>query len=346
MSIDLTPARPTDPLRFSIYPSTGRHLKHLATLAARHGDGAADIIQGAMDDAELADASAQDAAGGGSVVGGIDFGGGASILGVVNVANNIDAAGRGGSSTGVGSGGGRLGSGGNGAGGSKGGRRGSSSSSSSSSSSGAASSGGSFAISDAACGYEAGAMPPSPLELEIVMETLADLCAEPTLFLDLFVNYDCDLARDDILESMVVLLSSCARSPSPALAGGLRVLCMEALLNGLKAMQTRTANAIEDDDENDAEDADDAITAAAKAALSGSGAGAAVAAAVSSSSSSSSSSSPQKHPLWQRKLRKRQLKAGALLFNDKARSGLQSLQKAGLLPDPLTPEVGWRARKS
>ena len=144
----------------------------------------------------------------------------------------------------------------------------------------------------------------------------------------------------------MVLLSSCARSPSPALAGGLRVLCMEALLNGLKAMQTRTANAIEDDDENDAEDADDAITAAAKAALSGSVAGAAVAAAVSSSSSSSSSSSPQKHPLWQRKLRKRQLKAGALLFNDKARSGLQSLQKAGLLPDPLTPEVGWRARKS
>ena len=103
-----------------------------------------------------------------------------------------------------------YGSGGNGAGGSKGGRRGSSSSSS-----GAASSGGSFAISDAACGYEAGAMPPSPLELEIVMETLADLCAEPTLFLDLFVNYDCDLARDDILESMVVLLSSCARSPWP-----------------------------------------------------------------------------------------------------------------------------------
>jgi hypothetical protein len=45
------------------------------------------------------------------------------------------------------------------------------------------------------------------------------------------------------------------------------------------------------------------------------------------------------HPLWQRKLRKRTLKQGALLFNQKPRSGWLALQTAGLLPTPLTAEA-------
>jgi len=45
------------------------------------------------------------------------------------------------------------------------------------------------------------------------------------------------------------------------------------------------------------------------------------------------------HPLWQRKLRKRTLRQGALLFNQKPRSGFIALQEANLLPKPLTPEA-------
>jgi len=67
----------------------------------------------------------------------------------------------------------------------------------------------------------------------------------------------------------------------------------------------------------------------------------------SSKGPTSSSSSPPhgqqtsfaSHPLWQRKLRKRILRQGALLFNQKPRSGFIALQEANLLPKPLTPEA-------
>ena len=76
-------------------------------------------------------------------------------------------------------------------------------------------------------------------------------------------------------------------------------MCMESLLNGLKAMQTRTATTNDPPPQPSSD---------------GNSAGGGVGSGVS-------------HPLWQRKLRKRQLKAGAVLFNDKARSGLQALQR-------------------
>ena len=77
-------------------------------------------------------------------------------------------------------------------------------------------------------------------------------------------------------------------------------MCMESLLNGLKAMQTRTATTNDPPPQ--------------PPSSGGNSAGGGVGSGVS-------------HPLWQRKLRKRQLKAGAVLFNDKARSGLQALQR-------------------
>ena len=51
--------------------------------------------------------------------------------------------------------------------------------------------------------HEDGSAPCSTVELEAILECLGDLMAEPALVVDLFVNFDCDLARADVLEATV-----------------------------------------------------------------------------------------------------------------------------------------------
>ena len=51
--------------------------------------------------------------------------------------------------------------------------------------------------------HEDGSAPCSNVELEAILECLGDLMAEPALVVDLFVNFDCDLARADVLEATV-----------------------------------------------------------------------------------------------------------------------------------------------
>ncbi len=111
----------------------------------------------------------------------------------------------------------------------------------------------------------------SPAEQQVILETLADLLAEPAALPDLFYNYDCDTQRADLLEALVRALAACAQgidpdAPNHRLAaeqlhnggGGsmgdrprldweqglaLRERCMEALLQLLRQLYLRCDDA-------------------------------------------------------------------------------------------------------
>lgn len=189
-----------------------------------------------------------------------------------------------------------------------------------------------------------------PAEQQVILETLADLLAEPAALPDLFYNYDCDTQRADVLEGLVRALAACAQAIDPDAphhrlaaeqlhSGGgglgdrpppdwdtgllLRERCMDALLQLLRQLYLRC---------------DDA---------GGEGSG----------SGSSGEEGPAMAPLspppprpqgvaslnqlsseaWQRKQWKRILQRGAEEFNAKPRLGLKHLLAQGVMPEPLTP---------
>jgi hypothetical protein len=109
-----------------------------------------------------------------------------------------------------------------------------------------------------------------PAEQQVILETLADLLAEPAALPDLFYNYDCDTQRADVMEGLVRALAACAQAIDPDAphhrmaaeqlhngGGGvgdrpppdweqglaLRERCMEALLQVLRQLYLRCDDA-------------------------------------------------------------------------------------------------------
>lgn len=188
-----------------------------------------------------------------------------------------------------------------------------------------------------------------PAEQQVILETLADLLAEPAALPDLFYNYDCDTQRADLLEGLVRALAACAQAIDPDAphhrlaaeqlhSGGgglgdrpppdwdtglvLRERCMDALLQLLRQLYLRCDDA--GGEGGDGEEGVAAMVVAPPPLPLPAGQGVAALNQLSSEA-------------WQRKQWKRVLQRGAEEFNAKPRLGLKHLLAQGVMPEPLTP---------
>lgn len=189
-----------------------------------------------------------------------------------------------------------------------------------------------------------------PAEQQVILETLADLLAEPAALPDLFYNYDCDTQRADLLEGLVRALAACAQAIDPDAphhrlaaeqlhggAGGLgdrpppdwdtglvlRERCMDALLQLLRQLYLRCDDAGGESGSSEEGPAMAPLSPTPPRPLP---AGQGVASLNQLSSEA-----------WQRKQWKRILQRGAEEFNVKPRLGLKHLLAQGVMPEPLTP---------
>jgi len=157
------------------------------------------------------------------------------------------------------------------------------------------------------------------LEQEIIIEVLGDLMSDPHFLPDVLINYDCDVKRSDICGPLVrtlvgVILDAHQRSNAAAL----QVLCLRALLNGVKGLtaglDSQSAQAEPEREQQHAALLPWEVPAAGAA-------------------------SPALPNFWTLRTRKAELGRGAAIFHKKPRLGLDYLQGRQLLPKPLTPEA-------
>nr|XP_043634837.1 ARF guanine-nucleotide exchange factor GNOM-like [Erigeron canadensis] len=149
---------------------------------------------------------------------------------------------------------------------------------------------------------------------EVAMETIVDLCRQPTFIYELYANYDCDISCSNIFEDLVNLLSKSA-FPVNSLLSATHVLALEGLVAMINVMSEKTRGevpALEPDLDNNEpfwkvecesyENPDDWVPYIRK----------------------------KKHM-------KKKLMVGADHFNRDPKKGLQFLQGMHVLPDTLDP---------
>ena len=151
-------------------------------------------------------------------------------------------------------------------------------------------------------------------ELEIVLESLTDLLADPSFIPSLFASFDCDPTKADIVQPLVKYLGTCKRytlvaEPHEMAAGGILEIgalveqCYEQLLINLMSRVSATGTP------------------------------------------QASCEGPRPKVSWEdvathlrlTRLAKDVLFEGATLFARKPQEGLRFLQMKGALPNPLTP---------
>eukprot|EP00596_Hydrurales_sp_CCMP1899_P004941 CAMPEP_0119047238 /NCGR_PEP_ID=MMETSP1177-20130426/51980_1 /TAXON_ID=2985 /ORGANISM="Ochromonas sp, Strain CCMP1899" /LENGTH=1905 /DNA_ID=CAMNT_0007021581 /DNA_START=110 /DNA_END=5824 /DNA_ORIENTATION=- len=172
-------------------------------------------------------------------------------------------------------------------------------------------------------------------ELEIILESLADLLADLGFIPSLFASFDCDLTKGDVVQPLVKYLGACMRytlvsEPSELALGGIQEIgalieqCYGQLsitLNKrgrLRAADTADSNPIPEDDQI-SENRED------------------ICANKSSGTENLSNWVNLSQRLKLTRLAKGVLAEAALKFSNKPQDGLKYLQSRGALPTPLTP---------
>ncbi|KAK8813139.1 hypothetical protein WA158_002731 [Blastocystis sp. Blastoise] len=145
----------------------------------------------------------------------------------------------------------------------------------------------------------------NPLFEELVLETLVDIFADPSFLIDMYVNYDCDSQRQDLLESLYNALNETVKDSLITGSTAPRV-ALRILYSGIKHIDFR-CNELQHP------------TPLNKVIL----------------------SDTRRHHesaqiLWQKKLKKRTLLKGATIFNSDPKLGIKYLQEAGVIPNPAT----------
>ncbi|TMW60114.1 hypothetical protein Poli38472_000156 [Pythium oligandrum] len=151
-----------------------------------------------------------------------------------------------------------------------------------------------------------------------ILDCLVDLLAEPTILPDLYVNYDCDGNRSDLMNSVFDLLSHAIEKSHAACqetedevhfmwARAMGELAMKGIFNSLYVLYTRgqhkpTPREVVDNSEGQHADATPAVTA---------------------------------EVLYRKRQRKKIFQRGIQEFNRKPLSGIKYLQQNSFLPSPL-----------
>ncbi|KAK1423338.1 hypothetical protein QVD17_18637 [Tagetes erecta] len=76
---------------------------------------------------------------------------------------------------------------------------------------------------------------------EVAMETLVDLCRQPSFIHEMYANYDCDISCSDLFEDLANLLSKSAFPVNSPLSA-IHILALEGLIAMISSMADRVAD--------------------------------------------------------------------------------------------------------
>ncbi|XP_071735086.1 ARF guanine-nucleotide exchange factor GNOM-like [Rutidosis leptorrhynchoides] len=78
---------------------------------------------------------------------------------------------------------------------------------------------------------------------EVAMETIVDLCRQPTFIYEMYANYDCDISCSNIFEDLVNLLSKSAFPVNSPLSA-IHVLALEGLISMINGMSDKMGSEV------------------------------------------------------------------------------------------------------
>jgi len=146
---------------------------------------------------------------------------------------------------------------------------------------------------------------------ELVLESLVEFCREPTLMVDLYVNYDCDVNGTNLFETLVLYL--CEKNAQPVRhLNVLHLLALEGLLAVIDSLKVRCET------ESKGEDDEAPSTPRGRAR---------------------EANLQTAEEIRHRKSIKNKILTTSQEFNKKPKNGIICAQEAGLLPATLTPEA-------
>lgn len=78
---------------------------------------------------------------------------------------------------------------------------------------------------------------------EVAMETLVDLCRQPSFIAEIYTNFDCDITCSDVFEELVNMLSKSAFPVNGPLSA-MHILALDGLVTVVKAMSERIGSVL------------------------------------------------------------------------------------------------------
>lgn len=164
-----------------------------------------------------------------------------------------------------------------------------------------------------------------------ILECMVDLLAEPTILPDLFVNFDCDERRSNVMEDLFTYMSDIIKKAHQYIVPEkdnrknefrqqMAAIALDGIFNALWVLYSRSQEAILLEN-----------PASSKATLHRAN-------RVSVDYNGCLKNFESAEILWHRRQQKKLIKQGTALFNEKANTGLQFLQKHSVLPTPLTAQ--------